>query len=51
MNKNAPALPARDHEGIGAKLMTFIIQSIEQYNKWQIGLLLAAFWAGVVYHA
>lgn len=41
MNKNAPALPAKDHEGIGAKLMYFIIQSIEKINSWQNGLLLA----------
>ena len=44
MKKNAPALPAKDHEGIGAKLMTSIIKTIEKINSLQIGLLLAI-WA------
>lgn len=43
--KNTLALPAKDHEGIGAKLMTSIIKTIEKCNGWQIDLLLAiAIW-------
>lgn len=41
MKRNTPALPAKDHEGIGANLIFFIIQSIEKLNSWQVGLLLA----------
>ena len=36
MKKNAPALPAKDHEGIGAKLIALIIQSIGKSNEWQV---------------
>lgn len=32
MKKNAPALPAKDHEGIGTKLKTLVIRLIEIIN-------------------
>ena len=32
MKKNAPALPAKDHEGIGTKLKALVIRLIEIIN-------------------
>ncbi len=32
MKKNAPILPAKDHEGIGTKLKTLVIRLIEIFN-------------------
>ena len=50
MKKFAPALPAKDHEGIGANLMLTIIKSIEIIYSWQVGLQLAAIWAWEAFH-
>ena len=50
MKKFAPALPAKDHEGIGANLMLTIIKSIEIINSWQVGMQLAALWLWGVHH-
>lgn len=50
MKKGTPALPAKDHRGIGANLMPFIIKSIEIINSWQVGMQLLAIWAWGVHH-